>query len=225
MSCSVILINSIPDKKIKSIGNRCLIPIKKNKNVLDYHISSINKIFTNPEIFVVCAFDVKKTKLYIEKNYKSIKYLEHTIDEYTNFGLSLDLALKHISKNSCLILNTNHILHRSAIAKIKNNLNQSFVLYNTKNSDVGLLENKGSLKHCYYGIGNTLYDFIYINQESLSIIYNDNTSIKKLYMFEIINHYLSLGIKFKSIKINDTDITIINNIKTIEKIRKKSCLI
>ena len=174
---------------------------------------------------MVCAFDVKKTKSYIKTHYKSIKYLEHNIDEYTNFGLSLDLALKNISNNNCLILNTNHILHASAIKKIKNHLNESFVLYNGKNGDIGLLENNGDLINCYYGLGNTLYDLIYINKDYIHNIYNDNLNIKKLYMFEIINHYISLGIKFKSIKINEKSITVINNIKNIEKIRKRSCLI
>lgn len=225
MSTSVILINSLPDKKIKSIGNRCLIQIKKNKNILDYHISSINKIFKNPQIIIVCAFDTKRVRSYIENNYKNLQYIEHNIDDYTNYGFSLELALDKIDNKNCLILNTNHILHSSAINKIKKNLNKSFVLYNTKSGEVGLSENNGDLINCYYGLQNTLYDLIYINKHEIQNIYNSNIDIKKFYMFEIINHYLSLGIKFKSIPINEKAITVINNIKNIEKIRTKSCLI
>ena len=81
MSDSVILLNSLPDKNIKYIGNRCLIPISRHKNVLDYHISSINKIFKNPEIFLVCGFDTKKLKKYVDTKYSNIKYIEHDIDD------------------------------------------------------------------------------------------------------------------------------------------------
>ena len=61
---SVILLNALPDKKAKSIGNRCMVSIKNNMNILDYHIHSIKNIFKNPEIIIIDGFDTKKIKKY-----------------------------------------------------------------------------------------------------------------------------------------------------------------
>lgn len=226
MNNSVILLNGLADKKIKSIGNRCLIQITKSKNILDYHIKAIHKIFKNPQIILTsCMFDSKKLKKYVENKYPNIIYIDHDVDDFTNIGTGLGLALQKVSaQNNCLILNTNHILYRSAIQKIKDNINNSFILYDQQKGSVGLLHEKNKLINCYYDLPNTLYDLLYINRKQFGAVPKD-LNISKLYLFEIINGYIEKGLDFKPVKINKSSITVINSIKNIEKVKRQSCSI
>lgn len=136
MDYSIIIVDSMPDKKIKSIGNRCLISIRKNTNILDYHIQSAKKILKNANIIVICGFESKKVKKYISlnKKYNNIKYIEYDIDELSNFGQALQLGLDTAKNTNCLIWNTNHILHKYAINNIQSKIlsQKSFIAYNKK---------------------------------------------------------------------------------------------
>lgn len=229
MSNTVIILDTIPDKKIKSIGNRCLISIKKQSNVLDYHIDVAKKLFKNPQIIVVCGFESKKVKKYLNSNrkYNNIAYIEYDIDEFSNFGQALGIGLQSASdKNNCLVWNTNHILHKHAIDIIRHNieLKQPFIAYNKKKGEIGLLIDESNITtNCYYDLPNTLYDIVYLTK------YDEYRSVKfdmsKLYLFEIINHYISSGIQFNSAYINSKNITIINNMSNIKKVQKHLCSI
>lgn len=221
---SVILLNSFPDKKIKSIGNRCLIELKNNKNVLDYHMSTINTIFKNPEIILVCGFDNKKIKKYIQSKYKNIIYVEHEMNDLTNIGHSVSLGLKTASKENCLILNSNILLHGRAISSIKNNLDKSFVVYSDNKGNIGILHSKNKLINCYYDLPNNLFDILYINQKEFKYVSNIK-NMSSLYFFEIINQYIDTGMTLLPLKINENSITIINCMKNIEKVKKRLCSI
>jgi hypothetical protein len=223
---SVIILNGLPDKKVKSIGNRCLVQIKKNQNILDYHIQNIRKIFKNPEIILVCAFDSKKIKKYVEQKYSNIIFLEHDIEETTNIGQSLETALKKVSHKNCLIINANHILHTTAIDKIKHSLEDTFILTSTtKCSDIGFIKSKKNqvIENCYYDLPNQLYDILYIKSNQFNII-KDIKNLSRFYFFEIVNKYIDSGMVIKAVDINPKSITIINSTKNIESIRKKLCI-
>lgn len=222
----VIILDSLPDKKIKSIGNRCLIKIRKNHTVLDYHIQTAKKIFNkNLQIIVVGGFESKKLKKYLYSKYNNIIYIEYTVSDYTNIGSILALAFKNIEEGNCLIWNTNHILHNNAINKIQSSLlnNQSFIIYSRSKGDIGLIIGNNSVINCYYGLPYNLYDIIYINNKDISrlLTYDMN----KLYLFEIINRCIDDDIAISPVLINSKYITIINSTNNIEKVKKKLCSI
>lgn len=223
---TVILLNGLPDKKIKSIGNRCLIQIKQNKNILDYHVRVVNKLFKTPQIILTCTtLDSKKLKKYVESKYPHIIYIDHELNNFTNIGSGLELALQKAQpKNNCLILNTNHLLNISAIQKIKNNIDNPFVFYSKNRGSVGIVHDKNKLINCYYDLPNNLYDLLYINNKNFEKI-NKKLNISKLYLFEIINCYIENGLDIKPISINKNAINIINNMQNIEKVKKQSCSI
>lgn len=227
MNHSIIILDSIPDKKIKSIGNRCLIPIRKNTNILDYHIQSAKKILKNAKIIVICGFESKKVKKYISLNnkYNNIKYIEYDINELSNFGQALQLGLSTAKNTNCLIWNTNHVLHKYAINTIQSKIisQKSFIAYNRKKGDIGLLIDKNNIAtNCYYDLPNTLYDIMYLTHQDLSTI-TDNLDISKLYLFEVLNYYIGSGISLDTLYINSKHITLINNIPNIQKVQKQLC--
>lgn len=216
---SVILLNALPDKKAKSIGNRCMVSIKNNMNILDYHIHSIKNIFKNPEIIIIDGFDTKKIKKYISNKYKNVIFAEHDIDDYTNIGASIELGLKLITTRSCCIINSNHIIHHSLNAKIKNILDETFVLCSSNKGDVGFISDKNYILNCYYGLPQQIFDIFHINNNYIDILLSLN-NLSKLYFFEIINLCISKGILIKPIQVPKKSITIINSIQNIEKIKK-----
>jgi|688.fasta_scaffold00568_31 NDP-sugar pyrophosphorylase family protein len=226
--CSVILLDTLPDKKIKSLGNRCLIQLKKNTNILDYHISILNKIFYNPEIILSCGFENKKIKKYLSnKKYTNIKYLEYDMNDTSNIGACLKEALRMVKgSRNYLIMNTNHILHSFAINKIKEALsyNNSFIMHNSSKGDIGVIINNDRLINCYYDLPNSLYDILYINKKDFDIFNEQTYDISKLYLFEIINYYIERGMELRPIRINNKAITVINNMQNIERVKNQLCL-
>lgn len=218
---SFILLNALPDKKTKSIGNRCMVELNNGYYILDYHIKFIKKIFKNPEIIIVGGFDTKKIKKYILSKYKNIIHLEHDIDDYTNIGKSIEIGLKAINGSTCLLLNSNNIIHEGVLHKIKNSLQHSFVINSNIKGDVGLIANT-DLINCYYGLPKKIYDILYVDKNQIDILLSLK-NITKLYFFEIINLCISNGMVIKPIEISKKNITIINNIKNIEKMKKNLC--
>jgi len=221
---SIILLNALPDKKTKSIGNRCMVDINDKYNILDYHISYLRKIFHNPEIVVVCGFDTKKIKKYIATKYKNVIYVEHHIDDFTNAGQSVRAGLDHISTRNCLILNSNHILQQNIIHKLKKNIDSSFVCYSNTKGDIGYIQENNYITNCYYGLPKNIYDIVYMDRKQIEILLS-LTNISKLYLFEIINECINNGLKIKPLEIPQKSVITINNIKNIERIKKNLCLI
>jgi hypothetical protein len=217
---SIILVNTASDKKIKSLGDRCLIEIKKNYNVLDYHISTAKKLVHHPEIIFIDYSDNKKVKKYIDNKYPQIKYITHELEDDINIGESITVGLKYITGKNCLIINTNHILYPSAINKLKEQLTQSFVAASNNDGSVGYTEQDNKIIHCYYDLPNCIYDVLFLHKDDLQIIKNCSVDLSKMYIFEIINTYIDLGISFIPITVNKKGITVINNINNIKKIKK-----
>lgn len=221
MGHSVVLLNALPDKKIKSIGNKCLIPVGNKINLLDYHIATINKIYKNPEIVIVCGFDTKKIKKYIEDKYKNVIYTDHEITEYTNIGQSILSALSVISHKNCLIINANNILHKKAIDQISGNRDRSFVLTKRGSGDIGYISDTSKIINCYYGLPHSVCEVLYINENDFNkFSKTKDHDISKMYMFEIINHCINLDIKIKPVIVSDTAITSLENLQNIKKLTK-----
>lgn len=221
MSGSIVLLNALPDKKIKSIGNKCLIPVGNKINLLDYHIATINKIYKNPEIVIVCGFDTKKIKKYIQDKYKNIKYIDHEITEHTNVGQSLLCALNVISNKNCLIINASNILHKKAIDQINKNKNESFALTKKTTGDIGYISDTSKIVNCYYGLPHSVCEVLYINENDFHKFSTlKQYNISKMYMFEIINYCISLDIKIKPIVVADSAITSLENLQNIKKLTK-----
>jgi hypothetical protein len=221
MGHSIILLNALPDKKIKSIGNKCLIPVGNKINLLDYHIATINKIYKNPEIVVVCGFDTKKIKKYIEDKHRNIIYIDHEITEYTNIGQSILTALSVVSNKNCLIINANNILHKKAIDQVVKYKGQSFVLTKKNSGDIGYISDTSKIINCYYGLPHSVCEVLYINENDFdkfsTIKHHD---ISKMYMFEIINHCINLDIKIKPVVVAETSVTSLENLQNIKKLTK-----
>lgn len=220
---SVILLNALPDKKIKSLGNKCLIDINKSSNILDYHIRITNKIFKNPEIIVVGGYESKKLKKYIDNNYTGIKYIDHEIDGTTNIGTSIVNGLKLMSGQDCFIWNTSFILKDDIVALLKKELASSFILTSSSNFGTGCTLLDNNIIHCYYDLDNHHpLDVMFLQKKDLDSFYKlcDNR-VCKLFFFEIINMCIQHNITIKSVKIPKTSFLFLDSLNTIHKMKSK----
>lgn len=225
---SVILLNALPDKKIKSLGNKCLIKISKNYNILDYQIKIINKIFNNPEIIIVGGFDTKKLKKYIDNNYisKNIKYIDHNIDNLTNIGTSVKNAISHVSNNNYFIINSSILFHKDIISTIKKNKSKSFIMVSKNKNSIGCtIDLNNKLINCYYDLPNYLIDVLHVSHSDRdSFLTLCQKNIDKLYFFEIINLCIDNNIQIDVLNIPQKNILTIDSVQSIEKIKNKLCI-
>jgi hypothetical protein len=219
---SVILLNALPDKKIKYLGNKCLIKFKGDENIFDHYIKMIKKIFTNFEIILVCAFDNKKIKKYVEKNYPDVKYLEHNLTDTINIGHSLTMAFNCVNNKNCLIIDTSNIILPQAIKQIKISLNKTFILVGRdKDGTIGFIENNGYISNCYYGLPKKIYDIIYIEESQFDTVKELTSNISNMFFFEVINKYIDKGVKIVPLTTNN--IKIMTSIQKIKEIKKQLC--
>lgn len=226
---SIILLNALPDKKIKSLGNKYLIKINKYNNIIDYQIKFLQLLFTNPQIIIVGGFESKRLKKYIDNNYidkkYNIKYITHDIDDTTNVGTSISVAMDHVLYNNVWILNSNILLGSQLSHIISKNLSHSFVLTHKGKNSIGYIDYQSQLINCYYDLPNTILDSIFIHKtdfDQFNKICNSN--IQKLYFFEVLNLCSEANIKLSTVDVSSKYIYYINSINNIEKIKNKLCI-
>lgn len=223
---SIIIIHSLPDKKIKSLGNRALINIGK-ENLIDYQIGVCNKLVKDNEIIVVGAFESKKLQKYLNKKYPNIKYISHKLTEFTNIGLGLQHGLEYAIGGNLIIMNGNILIEHEAVSKIKQKIKEkhNFLITTRRSkSNVGFISHEdGTVAHCFFDLPKPLYDLFYIDnmyRDTFSNMFN-RRDFEKYYLFEIINESISTNITFHSIDIDSRNIHLIDNNETINKFIRK----
>lgn len=229
MKHSIIYLNAFPDKKIKSLGNKGLIKISHNKYLIDYNLSMINKFYNNSNIIVVGGFESKKLLKYLTnskaftKSKNDLNYIEHQPDDRWNIGKSIYEALINNETESATIYNSSLFLDPKIFITAKKQTS-SFVLCKSGKADgVGCVTNNNLITQCFYGLENTIYDFLYLDKNALSFLKKHiiNSNIDKLYLFEIINLCVDNNIEIKLVNINKKFIQTIDSIQSINSIKQK----
>jgi hypothetical protein len=229
MKHSIIYLNAFPDKKIKSLGNKGLIKISHNKHLIDYNLSLLNKFYNNSTIVIVGGFESRKLLKYLNNNNSFSKsknqliYIEHSPDDRWNIGKSISEALINNDADSATIYNSSLFLDPK-IFNIAQNQSTSFVLCKSgKNDGVGCITNDNVITQCFYGLENTIYDFLYLDKNAFSFLKNyiKNSNINKLYLFEIINLCVDNSIQIKLVNINKKLVQTIDSVQSINYIKQK----
>jgi hypothetical protein len=229
MKHSIIYLNAFPDKKIKSIGNKGLIKLSNSKCLIDYNINILNKYYSNSEIIIVSGFESKKLFKYLNhtnafaKSKNNILYTEHNPDDGWNVGKSISTALVNNTSDTATIYSSSLFIDPKVFDKIKKQPT-SFVLSRTgKNDGVGCITNDDMIAQCFYGLENTIYDFVYLDQKAFDFLkqYIKYKNIDKLYLFEIINLCIDNGIQMKLFNINKKLIQIIDSTHSINVLKNK----
>jgi hypothetical protein len=226
---SILLLNALPDKKIKSIGNKGLIKLYKNINLIDYQINLFQKIFKNPEIIIVGGFESKKLQKYLKSKpcYSDIKYIDHNVTDISNIGESIEVGLKLVTNNKILIHNCSILLDNDILSLIKKN-KRSFVLSQKDKGKIGCINNNGYILNCFYDLSDRIYESAFFDSNELMILKNNcnnkNINFHKLYFFEILNLCIHDGGLFQLLYGNKNiyfEIENLHSIKSLQRLFKK----
>jgi hypothetical protein len=224
---SIILLNAFPDKKIKSLGNKGLIQISSQSNLIDYQIRFFEKLYNNPEIVVVGGFDHKRLNKYITHNKKTynskVKLIDHDVDDSINIGKSIRVGLEKITNDSIVIYNCSTVLNYKLINKLKKH-DESFII-----AEQGIAGNVGCISqhhyalNCFYDLSDKIYDFIHLDQATLPMLHKiieSNYHFDKLYLFEILNLCINFGAKMRLVYIEEKQASNIDSINSIKSLKK-----
>jgi len=225
LSTTLILLNAFPDKKIKSLGNRLLIDISKEYKIIDYQINLFLQTYKNINIVIVGSFETKKLKKYIDKRpySKHIKFIDHEITPQANIGLSILSAIGHMTSDRVILYSSNLLLDRNTLQRL-NKCNSSFVV-SIKDTvgHVGCSSYDNYILHCFYGIGDKIYDMVSLNKDGIDIVKKcliSYPNIEKLYLFEILNLCLTHDAKILMLHVNHKSIRSIESSDNLDSIKR-----
>ena len=228
---SVLILGAFPDKNIKSLGNKGLIKINKNTNLVEYQIDFFQKAYKKPQIIIVGAFDGKRLNKFIieynKNNKTNIKYIEHPLDKYVNVGYSLKHAMKYVLHNNLVICDLSVALSPSSLATVSKPKFSFILAHKNKKTreSIGFIldPNDKHIGHCFYGLPNDICDFIYLRTKDVKIlnkVMKITQNIQKFFLFEILNACIDNGSKIEPIYMVKNKIALLNNTKDISSFRK-----
>jgi choline kinase len=217
-------------KGMKSVGPKGLLRSKKNKELINCQINSIKDDMT--EINVVVGFGSDKLKKKIH-SFEKINIIQNDLYETTNQGYALELILQdYISKKycGCLIINDGILISNSVKEILLNKMDLQLpkIVYVCSESKKDIfnisfsLSNSNYVQHMFFNLTNNLWtETVYIDHQSLTriqSIYNKN--MRNMFLFEILNKSIDIGINYRPIKIKNSQILKINGIKDSNRIKE-----
>lgn len=207
-------------KGMKSVGSKALLPIKKEKCVLDYQIDAIKNIDKNIKITIATGFESEKI-IELLKTHNNIDYIHDSNYKITNQAQSLKLYLQKYPDIKNLLLVSSGVIFKSCcITKsMLKEQSKAFILNKQKeNFTLGCTKNI-QLEYVFYDLPDPWSECLYLNKEALSWLQTFTTSrnVEQMYIFELINELLSNKILIHKQMINKKDIIKITNLKDISK--------
>lgn len=213
-------------KGMKSIGPKGLLKSKQSKELINCQIANISD--KNIDINVILGFGLEKIKKRIE--HKNITIIKNDLYESSNHGYVFELISKNYDYDKydgCIIINNGILLNND----IKNNLltldrHKPKIYYSNhsteKNFAIGFTIIDSKVKHMFYGLGNNFWnEIVYIDSLSLKQykeIYK--TSMRNMFLFELINLAIDKGINHWPIKIKQNSIVKISSTKDSNRIKE-----
>ena len=227
---SIVLLCTLPDPGIKSLGSKCLIPINK-KPLIQHQIETINSALNGSsyEIVVSLYFDAYKVAKTINSFTKNAKIIKHpeTLNNI-NFGGALFDCLSHTQYDNVLFINYGCLYTKNTIKK--------FVTSSIKDNIIGITNSKileninlschidnDNITNIFFNLNNYKYtDMVFLNAETKKFMqsYFSTTNTMNKFTFELINATIEQGYNFKPILLNDQDYIFINNLKTLNKSKR-----
>lgn len=221
-------------KGMKSIGPKGLLKSNRSTELINCQIQNIKD--SNIDINIVVGFGAEKLKKRIcQTNECSIKTINNNLYESTNHGYALELVLKdynHAQYAGCIIINDG-VLFSNKLKKILLNtqtINNPKIVYiqsESKNKKdtfhIGCsMTEHDNIQHMFFDLTNNLWtEIVYFDNHTLSKI-QDMYSIKmrNMFLFEILNKSIDMGIEYNAIKVKSSDILKINGAKDSNKIKE-----
>lgn len=196
---NIVIISSLPDKSMKSIGNKALIDFH-GATLIEHQINNIRTIYKKAKIIIVGGFEHKKLHDKIKAK-KNISYVYHEYNDYVNVGMAIKKALPILTNKPTIIMNIGFIFNPNIIESL--NLDKDNVMINNNNknfeSKIGcIIDKKGRVEFIFYDLEKRLCEFIYLNTDGVAMMKSIQKDIRNnMYLFEILNKLINMGMKLK----------------------------
>lgn len=225
---SVLILSTLPDIGIKSLGTKSLIKIQ-SKYFIDYQLETLTKALKNidHEIIIASHFDYQKTYKTLNKYKKyNIRILKQGF-ENINYGGAMIDGLDKTTHDNTLCINYGCWFNKDTIKA---------VIGNQKDNNLGIIKNKHldnlpisclikdhNIENLFFDIGEYRYaEMCFINGPTKKFIL-DNLSIQNninRFSFEIFNIIIERGILFKPVMLDNKNFLFLTNNKHFNKFRK-----
>lgn len=211
----ILLISPEITKGMKSIGSKCLLPLRKNLTLIEYQVSQLQKIKPT-RITVNLGFDSAKIldTLY---RYKTINYLINKEYAITNQGKNLISYIKQYKPQNLLVFSSGLLIKNNIINKndLKNEC-KIFLLNKPKNNfEIGC-SNISNVEYLFYDMPEPWVEIVYLNEAAITTLASfDEKKFNQMYLFEIINFLLEKHIIFDKVYLNKANIMKIQTIKDL----------
>lgn len=213
---SVVLVPEIT-KGMKSIGSKALIPVDKNKCIIDYQIEYLQKKYKNNHITIITGFEKDKIQKRTHK-YKNINYVDNPDFESTNQGKALSVYLKKYNPQNLLII-SNGILLREELEL--NECESTIFVLQKHNSDytIGLNKTEKNTSYLFYDFPTPWAECVFLNRIAIDTLNEKlkQKNISQMFLFEIINYLIDNNCTFKTQTIKNQNICKITTIKNTKK--------
>lgn len=226
---SVVILSTLPDMGIKSLGTKSLIKIK-NKYFIEYQIEAINRALKtiDHEIVVASHFDYNKTHKFISsyKKENNISVIKQAFDNINYGGAMLD-ALSKTNFDNVLFLNYGCWFNKDTIkAMVANTSKNTLGVIKSKQIDnlsVSCLIKDNTIENMFFDISdNKFTEMFFINQDTKKYILSNfllEDNINK-FIFEIINALIEKNIIFEPQPINAKDYVFLTSNRHFKRTRR-----
>jgi len=226
---SVILLSTLPDNGIKSLGTKSLLKINE-KYFIEYQLENIKTALKGLkfEIIVVSSFDTNKTVkslAHLNKKYNLsiVKYDKENI----NFGGAMIHGLDQINGSTALVMNYGCFFKTHVINHLCRKNNNVIGLVNDlkiyDNLRVGCSINDNKIEHLFFGLNDyKFFDMLVLNSDTIQFIkQNINSTINhNKFLFEIVNFILDNNISFEYEIIKNNDVIFVDNLDMLAKTKR-----
>lgn len=212
----ILLISPEITKGMKSIGSKCLLPLRKNLTVIEYQVSQLQKIKPS-KITINIGFDAEKIQKTLNR-YKTLNFLVNNNYEDTNQSSNLISYIKQNNPKSLLVINNGILIKNNIISKTYlNGSSKIFILNKNKNNfEIGCSEAE-KVEYLFYDMPQSWSEIFYLNERTIKLLQNyDAQLFNQMYLFEIINFLLQKNVHFDKIYIDKKNITKIQNLKDLQ---------
>lgn len=212
---------------MKSLGPKGLLKSKKSKELINCQINNMKD--KNIDINLILGFGLDKIKKKI--NYSNINIISNDLYESTNQGYAFELILNNYDSNKydgCIILN-NGILINDEIKRniLTNDRHISKIYYFNKpsadNFPIGFTIVDSRVRHMFFNLLENIWgEIVFINNASMiDYKHTYNTTMRNMFLFELINKSIDSGTYYKPIKTKSNHIVKICNVKDSNKIKER----
>lgn len=212
-------------KGMKSFGPKALIPLK-GRTIIEHQIELIRSIYKTNNIYLLTGFESEKikrtiyTSKYISK--KNIFILENK--HYETHG-QISSVFEYLNNknpsNGAIFLNNGIITKFNFQQNIQTTKNSIFFIQGKKlNFNIGS-NSTGNTEYLFYDLPLLWSECVYLNNKTLELVHDLILphELKTLFFFEVINKLLDKSVVFENIIIPKSQITKVNNIKDIKKLK------